>query len=87
MSILAWLVVGVIAGWLAGLVVKGGGFGLLGDVITGVLGAIFGGWLAGAVFGGDYLTGINLPTILVAFVGAVHLIAIERMLFGRPARL
>jgi uncharacterized membrane protein YeaQ/YmgE (transglycosylase-associated protein family) len=87
MSIVAWLVVGVIAGWLAGLVVKGGGYGLIGDVITGVLGALFGGWLAGQLFGGDYLTGINVTTILVAFVGALILIAIERALFGGPARL
>jgi uncharacterized membrane protein YeaQ/YmgE (transglycosylase-associated protein family) len=86
MSIIAWLVVGVIAGWLAGLVVKGGGYGLVGDVITGVLGAMFGGWLAGVVFGGEYITGINITTILVAFVGALILIAIERALFGRPAR-
>ncbi len=87
MSIIAWLVVGVVAGWLAGLVMKGGGYGLIGDIITGVLGAIVGGWLAGAVFGGDYLTGINVPTIVVAFVGALILIAIERAIFGGRARL
>ncbi len=56
-------------------------------IITGVLGAIVGGWLAGAVFGGDYLTGINVPTIFVAFVGALILIAIERAIFGGRARL
>jgi uncharacterized membrane protein YeaQ/YmgE (transglycosylase-associated protein family) len=87
MSIIAWLVVGVIAGWLAGLVVRGGGFGLIGDVITGVLGAMFGGWLAGALFGGDYLTGINVTSILVAFIGALILITLERALFGRPSRI
>ncbi len=86
MSLIAWLVVGVLAGWLAGMVVQGGGYGLIGDVITGILGALFGGWLAGTVFGGDYITGINLTTILVAFIGAVILIAIERMLFGGRAR-
>ena len=87
MTILAWLVVGVLAGWLAGMVVQGGGYGLIGDVITGILGALFGGWLATQVFGGDYITGINLTTILVAFVGAVILIAIERMLFGRRSHV
>jgi uncharacterized membrane protein YeaQ/YmgE (transglycosylase-associated protein family) len=87
MSIVAWLVVGVIAGWMAGLVVRGGGFGLIGDVITGVLGALFGGWLATQLFGGDYITGINVTTILVAFVGALILIAIERAIFGRRGRL
>lgn len=86
MSIIAWLVIGVIAGWLAGLVMRGGGYGLIGDLITGVLGALFGGWLAGLVFGGDYLTGINVPTIFVALVGALILIAIQRALFGGRSR-
>jgi uncharacterized membrane protein YeaQ/YmgE (transglycosylase-associated protein family) len=87
MSIVAWLVVGVVAGWLAGLVVRGGGYGLVGDLITGVLGALFGGWLASVLFGGDYITGINIPTILVAMIGAIILIAIERALFGGRAAL
>ena len=83
MSIVAWLVVGLIAGWLAGQVMKGGGYGLVGDIVVGVVGAIVGGFLAGAIFGGDYLSGINIPTLIVAFLGAVILIAIVRMLPGR----
>ena len=46
-GILAWLVIGAIAGWLAGLIVKGGGFGLVVDIIVGIVGAVIGGWLAG----------------------------------------
>ena len=46
MGILSWIVVGLIAGWLAGLVVKGGGFGCVGDIIVGVVGGLLGGWLA-----------------------------------------
>ena len=78
MSILAWIVVGLIAGWLAGLVMRGGGYGLIGDIVIGIVGAIIGGFVAGVLLGGDYVTGINLPTIIVSFVGAVILIAILR---------
>ena len=44
-SIIIWIVVGAIAGWLAGMVVKGGGFGLIGDIIVGIVGAVIAGWL------------------------------------------
>ena len=87
MSILAWIVVGLIAGWLAGQVMKGGGYGLIGDLVVGVVGAVLGGFLAGVLFGGDYLSGINLQTILVAFIGAVILIAILRAVGGGRARV
>jgi uncharacterized membrane protein YeaQ/YmgE (transglycosylase-associated protein family) len=85
MNILAWLVVGLIAGWLAGQVMKGGGYGLVGDIVVGVVGALVGGFLAGVFFGGDYISGINIPTIVVAFLGAIVLIAVLRMLPGRSA--
>ncbi len=83
MSCLSWLLVGLIAGWLAGVVMKGGGYGLIGDIIVGILGALIGGFLAGLFLGGDYITGFNLGTILVAFLGSVILIAILRVLPGR----
>ncbi len=78
MSIIAWIVVGLIAGWLAGLIMKGGGYGLIGDIIIGIIGAIIGGFVAGMLLGGDYVTGINLPTIIVSVLGAIILIAIVR---------
>ncbi len=78
MSILAWIIVGLIAGWLAGLVMKGGGYGLIGDLVVGIVGAIIGGFLAGLLLGGDYITGLNLTTIIVSFIGAVILVAILR---------
>ncbi len=87
MSILAWIVVGVIAGWLAGQVMKGGGYGLVGDLVVGVVGAVLGGFLAGVLFGGDYLSGINIQTIVVAFIGAVILIAVLRAVSGSRARV
>ncbi len=86
MGILSWIVVGLIAGWLAGLVVKGGGFGCVGDIIVGVVGGLLGGWLASSFFHmGDPMSGINIESIVVAFIGAVILIIILRLLSGRRA--
>ncbi|HEX7394780.1 MAG TPA: GlsB/YeaQ/YmgE family stress response membrane protein [Anaerolineaceae bacterium] len=83
MGILSWIVVGLIAGWLAGQVMKGGGYGLIGDIIVGVVGGLLGGWLATSVLhiGAD-VNGINLESILVAFVGAVILLVLMRLLRG-----
>lgn len=86
MGILSWIVVGAIAGWLSGLVVKGSGFGCLGDIIVGVLGGLLGGWLAGVLFHlPNPVTGINRESILVAFVGAVLLMLVVRMFRGSRA--
>jgi len=72
MGIIAWLVVGAIAGWLAGLLVKGDeGMGVIGHIVLGIVGALVGGFLAGLITGGDYISGINLTTIIVATIGAV----------------
>jgi len=46
-GLIAWLIIGAVAGWLAGVLVKGGGFGLLADILIGIVGAVIGGWLAG----------------------------------------
>jgi uncharacterized membrane protein YeaQ/YmgE (transglycosylase-associated protein family) len=84
MGILAWIIVGLIAGWLAGLVVKGGGYGILGDIILGIVGALIGGFLAAALFNvPNPVSGINVTTIVVAFIGAVILIWLLRALGGR----
>jgi uncharacterized membrane protein YeaQ/YmgE (transglycosylase-associated protein family) len=86
MGILSWIVVGLIAGWLAGLVVKGGGYGCIGDVIVGVIGGLLGGWIASSFFHmGDAMSGVNLQSIFVAFVGAVIFVVILRLLSGRKA--
>ncbi len=84
MSFLSWIVVGIIAGFLGKMVVPGEGpGGLFGDLIIGVIGAILGGWLFN-MFGHVGATGINLPSIIVAFIGAVILLLIMRA-FGRKA--
>jgi uncharacterized membrane protein YeaQ/YmgE (transglycosylase-associated protein family) len=72
MGILAWLIVGAIAGWLAGMLVKGDeSLGVIGHIVLGIVGGLIGGFLAGLLTGGDYVTGINVTTILVATIGAV----------------
>ena len=82
MGILSWIVVGLIAGWLAGLVMKTG-FGILGNILIGVVGGLFGGWLAGVLFGvADPLTGFNIGTVFISFIGAVLLIALFRLIRG-----
>jgi uncharacterized membrane protein YeaQ/YmgE (transglycosylase-associated protein family) len=80
MGLLTWIVVGAIAGWLAGQVMKGSGFGLIGDIVVGVIGALVGGWLAGTLFNvPDAINGFNLTTIVVAFLGAVIVLFIVRL--------
>ena len=75
--LLIWLIVGAIAGWLAGTIVKGGGFGLLGDIIVGIIGAFVGGWLL-TQLGVSIGTGI-VSVIATATIGAVALLAVLRM--------
>ena len=72
------IIVGLIAGWLAGQVMKGGGYGVLMDIVLGLLGGLIGGWLFGSlgIFPGAGIVG----SIIVSFVGAVILVALTRML-------
>ena len=84
MGIISWIIVGLIAGWLTGLVMKGGGYGLIGDIILGIVGGLIGGFLASALFGiVNPVNGINITSIVVAFLGAVLVTAIVRLLSGR----
>lgn len=84
MGILTWIIVGLVAGWLAGVVMKGGGYGILGDIILGIIGALVGGFLAGALFNiPNAVSGFNITTMVVAFLGAIVTVAIVRALPGR----
>lgn len=77
-TILVWLFIGAVAGWLSGLIVKGGGFGLLGDIAIGIIGAFIGGWLLprlGVVLGEGLLAAVASAT-----VGAVVLLLILRLI-------
>ncbi len=77
MGIIATIVVGLIAGWLASVIMKTN-TSLLTELILGVVGAIVGGWIASLLTGVDMVTGINVTSILVALVGAIIVIAIYR---------
>jgi uncharacterized membrane protein YeaQ/YmgE (transglycosylase-associated protein family) len=84
MGFLSWLIVGLVAGWLANMVMRGGRGNMVTDIVVGVIGAIVGGWLAGALFGvPNAVNGVNLGSIVVAFLGAIVAIAIVRALPGR----
>jgi uncharacterized membrane protein YeaQ/YmgE (transglycosylase-associated protein family) len=83
MGLLSWIVVGAIAGWLAGQVVRGGGFGLIGNIVVGIIGALVGGYLAAQLFNmPDAVNGFNLTSIVVAFIGAVVVIVVVSLLRG-----
>jgi uncharacterized membrane protein YeaQ/YmgE (transglycosylase-associated protein family) len=79
-GIIAWLLIGLIAGWAAGKVSRGHGFGLLGDLVVGLIGALLGGLIAGLFIHGSI--GF-IGTLIVAFLGAVILLAVLRMFSGR----
>ena len=76
-GIIAWLIIGAIAGWLAGKVVEGSGFGLIIDIVVGIIGAVIGGYLAGVL--GIAVGGGLISSIIVAVIGAVILLFILRL--------
>jgi uncharacterized membrane protein YeaQ/YmgE (transglycosylase-associated protein family) len=78
MNFIIWIVVGLIAGWAAGKIMKGSGYGVLGDLVLGILGGIVGGWILGLL--GLYSGGGLIPSIITAIIGAVVLVAIVRMI-------
>jgi uncharacterized membrane protein YeaQ/YmgE (transglycosylase-associated protein family) len=78
-TLLIWLVVGAVAGWLAGVIVKGGGFGLLGDIVIGIIGAFIGGWLLPKL-------GIHIATGLVGIIAAATVGAVVLLLVLRLVR-
>jgi uncharacterized membrane protein YeaQ/YmgE (transglycosylase-associated protein family) len=84
MSILGWIILGLIAGWLAGVLVKGSGYGVVGDIILGILGALVGGAITSTLMGVD-ITGFNLESLLVAVLGAIVVIFIARLISGSRA--
>lgn len=83
MSIISWIVLGGVAGWLASIIMKRNSqMGLITNIIAGIVGAVVGGWVF-SLFGGSGVTGFNLPSLVVAFVGAVIVLAIVNLVTGR----
>ena len=76
-AIIIFLLIGAVAGWLAGLIMKGGGFGLVGDIVVGVIGSFIGGWLFSLL---GIAAGGLIGAIIAAVVGAIILIAILRLI-------
>lgn len=84
MSIIAWLVVGALAGWIASKVMPGNeGYGVMGGLVAGIVGAVLGGFLFGALTGQDWTTGINIPTLIAAIVGALIVVFAWNQFNGR----
>ncbi len=86
MSIIVWLLVGLIAGWIANMIMSSGAGGLLADIVIGIVGAIVGGFVASLLFGGDFINGFNIQTILVSVLGALLVIAAYRAISHQAVR-
>ncbi len=85
MNIIAWIILGAIAGWLASIVTgRNSQMGCLANIIAGVIGGVVGGWVM-TLFGGPGVTGFNIYSLLVAFLGAVIVLAIWNLISGRRA--
>ena len=81
MSILGWIILGGLAGWLASILVRGTGLGILADILIGIVGAFIGGIIVSAL-GGTGVTGFNLWSFIVAVLGAVVLLLVVRLFTG-----
>lgn len=82
MGIIAWIVLGAIAGWLTNMIM-GGGEGVIATVILGIVGAVVGGYVAGTVLNVADVTGINVESIVVAVIGGVIVVAVYRLFMTR----
>jgi uncharacterized membrane protein YeaQ/YmgE (transglycosylase-associated protein family) len=86
MNLLAWIIIGGIAGLLASLLVRGTGLGILGDILVGIIGAVVGSFLLTLVLPGTFsFTGFTWGSLIIAFIGAVILLFIVRLVRGRSA--
>ena len=85
-GIIAWIIIGVVAGWLTGKLMKGSGFGFIMDMIVGLVGALIGGWISSALnFGATGEHGM-IVSIIIAVIGAVILTVILRLITGNRSR-
>jgi uncharacterized membrane protein YeaQ/YmgE (transglycosylase-associated protein family) len=77
------IIIGLLAGWITGMVMKGGGYGIIGDLILGLIGALVGGWLSGLLLGVDLTSGFNITSLIVSVIGAVLVVVIYRLITRR----
>ncbi len=85
MGIIAWLVVGLLAGWIANMIMSSGKGGLVADLLLGIVGAFVGGLIGSALFGSD-VTGINITSIVLAVIGAIVVVGIYRAVTHQAVR-
>jgi uncharacterized membrane protein YeaQ/YmgE (transglycosylase-associated protein family) len=83
-GVIAWIILGAIAGWITNLIM-GGKEGVIATVVLGIIGAVVGGFLAGSVLKVADVTGLNVESVVVAVIGAVIVVALYRLLIGRRA--
>jgi uncharacterized membrane protein YeaQ/YmgE (transglycosylase-associated protein family) len=84
MSIIAWIILGLIAGFVGSKIVNKRGEGLVRDILLGVIGAVVGGWLF-HMFGAAGVTGLNLYSLVVAVIGAIVVLVVYHAIFGKRA--
>ena len=82
MSIISWLILGLIAGWIGSKIINKSGEGFFLDIVLGIVGALVGGFLF-SLFGAEGVTGLNLYSMFVAIVGSVVVLVIYHTIFGR----
>jgi len=86
MGFISWIVLGGIAGWLASIIMKRNDqMGCISNIVAGVIGGVVGGWVF-SLFGKTGVTGFNLPSLIVAFIGAVIVLAVFNLLFGKKKK-
>ncbi len=85
MGFIASIILGILAGWITGLIMKSSrsGYGIIGDLVLGVIGSVVGGWLTSLFLGVDLTTGFNLTSLIVAVLGAIVVVTIYRLITRR----
>lgn len=77
MTIVGWVILGALAGWIAGFITKGG-YGFWGDILAGIVGAVVAGWITGAVLGHNLVNGVSIESLVVSIIGAAVVILVLR---------
>jgi uncharacterized membrane protein YeaQ/YmgE (transglycosylase-associated protein family) len=83
MSVIAWIILGLIAGWIASKIVVGTGQGFFLDIALGIVGAVVGGFLYSQIMGGEGVTGVNIGSIIVSIIGAIIVLWVYHAVAGR----
>ena len=83
MTIICWIILGLIGGWVASKIVGGTGQGFFLDIALGIVGALVGGFLYSGIFGGVGISGVNLGSIIVAIIGSIIVLLVYHALMGR----